>query len=330
MELTRKQIEEGSAYAKYNLGRMYWDTGVAKDRTEAVKWFRLAAEENVLKAQIDLATAYLRGEGVAKDSVEALNWYRKAAEQGDMYAQKDIGLLYQRGEGVAQDFVEAAKWFRRSADQGYDWAQCFLGNAYLRGEGVAKNAAEALAWYRKAAAQGHALSQSWLGWMYYNGEGVQRDFGQAAQWYRKAAEGGDLTAQQMLGVMYANGLGVPKSDTEAAKWYGKPIEQLQEATANGDPEALNNVAWFLATVDSAAIRNGRKAVEAAEKAVAATGRTNGRHLDTLAAAYAETGDFEKAVKTQKEAQPLMRGQDQEGGAERLKLYEAKTPYRQRE
>ena len=65
--------------------------------------------------------------------------------------------------------------------------------------------------------------------------------------------------------------------------------------------AANSLAWHLATCELPAARDGRAAVEIAEAAVAATDRQEANYLDTLAAAYAEIGRFDQAVKTQAEA-----------------------------
>ncbi len=52
------------------------------------------------------------------------------------------------------------------------------------------------------------------------------------------------------------------------------------------------------------------------------------YLDTLAAAYAEAGQFAKAVAAQKEAMALLQNQkSKDDFASHLKLYEANTPYR---
>jgi Flp pilus assembly protein TadD len=66
----------------------------------------------------------------------------------------------------------------------------------------------------------------------------------------------------------------------------------------------------------------------AEKAVAATNRKTPADLDTLAAAYAEAGQFEKAVSAEQEAMALQptEAEKKEYGT-RLKLFEAHVPYR---
>lgn len=61
------------------------------------------------------------------------------------------------------------------------------------------------------------------------------------------------------------------------------------------PEALNNLAWLLATAEDPALRNGAQAVQLAERACARTGFKDARYLGTLAAAYAEAGRFDDAI-----------------------------------
>ncbi len=60
-------------------------------------------------------------------------------------------------------------------------------------------------------------------------------------------------------------------------------------------EALNNLAYLLASARDGRLRNGAKAVEFARKAIQLSGGRNPVTIDTLAAAYAEEGMFAKAV-----------------------------------
>ena len=48
---------------------------------------------------------------------QALVWYRRAAEQGDIGAQVALGLAYAQGIGVVQDYIEADKWFNIAASR---------------------------------------------------------------------------------------------------------------------------------------------------------------------------------------------------------------------
>ena len=97
----------------------------------------------------------------------------------------------------------------------------------------------------------------------------------------------------------------------------------------GIDEALNGLARLLATCPVPEVRDGRQAVECAGKAVGATKRKDPSFLDTLAAAYAEAGDFREAVSAQKEALDLVRDAKTRRDYEsRLKLYESSQPYRE--
>jgi S1-C subfamily serine protease len=55
---------------------------------------------------------------VEQDFTEAVKWYRKAAEQNCAYVQGNLGACYGVGEGVAKDYVEAYKWRLLAAAQG--------------------------------------------------------------------------------------------------------------------------------------------------------------------------------------------------------------------
>ena len=91
---------------------------------------------------------------------------------------------------------------------------------------------------------------------------------------------------------------------------------------------MNALVWTLATSVNSAIRDGSNAVVFAEKAVAATSRKIPASLDTLAAAYAEAGQFEKAIATQQEAIALLQTEAEKADYKtRLKVFEAHMPYR---
>jgi cytochrome c-type biogenesis protein CcmH/NrfG len=66
-------------------------------------------------------------------------------------------------------------------------------------------------------------------------------------------------------------------------------------------EALNNLAWILATDSNAELRDGAEAVRLAERACELASGRQTVFIGTLAAAYAESGQFEKAVTTAQRA-----------------------------
>lgn len=128
--------------------------GVPQDYTEAIKWFRLAANQGKASGQLDLGDMYREGHGVPQDYVEAGKWYRLAAVQGESKAQNALGVMYRDGQGVQQDYSEAVKWYRLAAEQGNAAAQVSLGAMYANGQGVAKDYVLAYLWFTLSATQG--------------------------------------------------------------------------------------------------------------------------------------------------------------------------------
>jgi len=98
---------------------------------------------------------YANGEGVPEDDTEAVKWYRKAADQGYVRGQYNLGNMYAIGTGVPEDDKEAVKWFRKAAEQGDAQAQYNLGVMYYEGDGVIENYIQAYAWGNIAQAKGH-------------------------------------------------------------------------------------------------------------------------------------------------------------------------------
>jgi Flp pilus assembly protein TadD len=112
--------------------------------------------------------------------------------------------------------------------------------------------------------------------------------------------------------------------------YRQSMVDMAEATKL-DPEnafLLNNFAWILATAPDDNARDGKKAVQVALKACQLTKYQNAADVDTLAAAYAETGDFDNAVKweTKYLTSLSLTPSDANDGQTRLALYQAHKPY----
>jgi TPR repeat protein len=70
-------------------------------------------------AQSNLGFCYENGTGVVQNPAEAVRWYRLAADQGDAGAQYNLGVSYHNGGGVVRNSAEAVRWFRLAADQGF-------------------------------------------------------------------------------------------------------------------------------------------------------------------------------------------------------------------
>jgi tetratricopeptide (TPR) repeat protein len=114
------------------------------------------------------------------------------------------------------------------------------------------------------------------------------------------------------------------------------LDQYQAASALQPdwPDRLNAFAWGVLTGKDAGPRRGAEALEAAKQACQAARFRNALFLNTLAAAYAETGRFEEALQTARKALELALASGQGPLAEqvrrRIQVYERRQTLREAE
>jgi len=131
----------------------------------------------------------------------------------------------------------------------------------------------------------------------------------------------DPAAAQLL----ATALWKDGAATEAVRVLRDAVQR----TPN-DERLLKALAWMLATAPDAELRNGAEAVQLAERALQVAGRPSTSLLNTLAAALAEAGQFDRAVEvcTQAIAGARAAGQTETVTEleARLRLYQQRQPY----
>jgi tetratricopeptide (TPR) repeat protein len=93
-------------------------------------------------------------------------------------------------------------------------------------------------------------------------------------------------------------------------------------------DAYNNRSRLLSTTPDDRIRDGKQAVEDATTACKLTDWKDPVLFDTLAAAYAEAGNFPKAVEWQTKAVEMAPAKARDECRSRLELYRSKKPYRE--
>jgi tetratricopeptide (TPR) repeat protein len=111
--------------------------------------------------------------------------------------------------------------------------------------------------------------------------------------------------------------------TEAIADYEKAFKELSK-----DSGLLNNLAWVLATSPDEKLRDGPRAIKLATEACQLTAYNQAHILSTLAAAYAETGDFENARKWSAKAVELGGKEHLEQMKKELESYRDNKPWRE--
>lgn len=157
-----------------------------------------AAEAGNADAQVELGRIYdykFKEYNIEQNETEALKWYKKAAEQGNPAGMENLAISYEYGGKVPKDYSEALKWRLKAAEKGYVSAQYNLGEIYynpivdtfVNYSGIIKqDYTKAFEWFKKAATT-DAQAQYRLGYMYEYGLGVDQDYSEAMKWYKKAS-----------------------------------------------------------------------------------------------------------------------------------------------
>jgi len=191
------------------------DPDTAENLTEALFYLRLAARQGSSIGQFNLATMLMLGEGTAKDPVQAIHWYRQSANQGHAEAQQCLAQCLRCGAGTEQDLPEALKWFQAAAEQGLAEAQWNAGEMLFLGMGVTKNTCQALRHFIASARQGFSKAQRFVGSLFLSDIGVRQNPTVAIDWLERAARQGDSQAQYQLAQVYLNGKFISKDLSRA-------------------------------------------------------------------------------------------------------------------
>ena len=112
-----RAAEQGNVNAQLCLGAMYYE-GIlfAQDFDEAFKWLIKASKQQDLEAQWQFILGHIF---YFKKSAEAVDWFRRAAEQGDVKAQLCLGAINYEGKFMLRDFDEAFKWLSKATVYGH-------------------------------------------------------------------------------------------------------------------------------------------------------------------------------------------------------------------
>jgi len=199
-------------------------TASGDDRDTA---FRLCTDEaqkgNVVSQRL-LAGLYDKSQVPGHDT-EAVTWYRRAADAGDLPSMLRLGQLLHAGKGVPPNALDATTWIKKAAEADYMPAWSALAERYETGLGVRRSDKEAFFWWRRLAERDDVAAQAKVGDMYNRGKGIDKDEAAAVTWFRRAADRGNRDGQYGLGMALLRGRGIARADTLAYAWLKKAADQ---------------------------------------------------------------------------------------------------------
>jgi tetratricopeptide (TPR) repeat protein len=280
------RLDPNHAEAHSNLGLVLMHTG---DQEEAIAHLQqaLRLQPGNVKARTNLGTALAR----RGERAEAARALEQAAQLGptDADAQFNWGVFLveeRRMDEARQAFEAAVRADPESAD-----AHANLGLLMTRT-------------YESEAARGHFETALLLD------PTLTMPHGQLALM--------DLQAGSVTSAITHFESSVSSGDAELRSWFARRLidaglirearDQFEAALAetNAAPLAANDLAWLLATSGDPSLRDGKRAVELAQQACEQAQGKSAGSLDTLAAAFAEAGDFVQAVATARRALSIAR------------------------
>ena len=312
-------------------------------------WYEQGVADQEGYSARGLARLLALGLGGPRDAEAALLLMESAARDWEEFSEADaaatsaqFSVIWAEGWGVTPNAGEASWWASQGARLGHVGSALRLAGAFAIGSGTVRNldrARQLVTVYREFTPLFEIAFYRNVGQRLTEGTDpdIEADPEAGRAWFRRAfelckalVEEGNPEARVALAGMYFHGEGAPKNAARAAQLYAQELE-------SSPVKAGNMLAWIRATHPDPALRDGDAALRLAEQVVALAPDPD--FLDTLAAAHAELGDFDSAIRVQREAlallvrqaDPGLGGRDiserRERLAERLDAYLDGRPWR---
>ena len=224
-------IQLGNPYGYYFLANcMEAGLGVEMDVKLARRYYRIAACQNIVDAQITLGIFYYFGfqdkEGKVKTNFKkAYQFFQQAANQQSPRGKYYLAICYFWGHGVNKNRKEAFRLFHYAAKNGDKQAQSNIGESFEFGYAVKKNKKEAIYWYKLAAKQNDSNAIYRLGICNESGKGVKRNMKEALVQFELAASLGNSNAQNKMGTYFVHGVGVTQDLVKAFHYFKLASDQ---------------------------------------------------------------------------------------------------------
>ena len=210
----------------------------------------IAACRQAREAHPDLShyTALLaRALAAAGRRSEALTYYREAAANGNLRAQVSLGLILETGDGVPRDPKAGIALYEAAAAAGSADGAINLAVALMQGSGIAKDPKRAVALLKQASEAGSAIATYNLGVLAQDGTILERD--RALTYFEKATELGDPRGFVPAAILLDEGRGVRKDPNAAAEMLlrgiaadtGDAMNQIVNRATSWSPETIRAI-----------------------------------------------------------------------------------------
>ncbi|ASQ46692.1 tetratricopeptide repeat protein [Legionella clemsonensis] len=223
----------GESAAQFELGQLYhYGVIVAKNIPQAITYYKLAAQQQDVRAEYNLGIIYLGGLTDPVDYQQGINWLMDAAFKGNVNAQYLLAHIYEKGFKDADGHIvvqpnpqQATSMYYLASSNHYGPAQYRLAEYLVKQKQgglsvAAKNNRTKLIkrLYEGAVKEGVAEANLPLAFYYAMDEDSKKQR-RALEIAKKEAKAGNRYAALLLGIMFERGVAVPTNDVESLYWY---------------------------------------------------------------------------------------------------------------
>lgn len=214
-----KAFRGGMYFAANNLNQYYTkgDEDIIMPRPEKARdLWKMGAEHGYPLHQAIYADELEK----AGQRTDALYWYKQAAEGGHPGSASDAGRYYYEGIGVEKDEAYAVRCFEKDIPFGVVRAHDMLGRAYFQGKGVTQDYAKAYYYLYYGYNHGSKWGVFFLAKCFFYGYGTNQDYALARQLLDEVYWD-NWEADYLRGMIYANGLGVTEDIPKGVAYLQK-------------------------------------------------------------------------------------------------------------
>src|SRR5690606_20294846 len=261
---------QGHANSQYQLAQYYLADSAAQDLVQGIHYLFLAARQDHLAANQQIADDYAHGQILLQDLTQSLQFIKRCISLGD---QKG---LYDYYAGVLQGRIDTDQRQRvfqhllqQSKEHADAQAKTLIGLAYFHGWYVDKNETMAFRYWSEAANCQHAPALCMIAALYFEQHLMANEPQKAFELYQAADQlsPGYSYAQMGVALCYLNGIGTAKDTAKATQMIQSAAQQYWQIEAQSEADLIYIVGRFYSLVEYP-LPTRNKAVQYLNQAVA--------------------------------------------------------------
>ncbi|EKE24568.1 MAG: hypothetical protein ACD_6C00088G0004 [uncultured bacterium] len=238
---------QGHANSQYQLAQYYLADSAAQDLVQGIHYLFLAAQQDHLAANQQIADDYGHGQILPQDLMQSLQFIKRCISLGD---QKG---LYDYYAGVLQGRIDTDQRQRvfqhllqQSKEHADAQAKTLIGLAYFHGWYVDKNETMAFRYWSEAANSQHAPALCMIAALYFEQHLVANEPQKAFELYQAAYQlsPDDVSAQMGLALCYLNGVGTVKDIAKATQMIQSAAQHYWQIVAQSEADLIYIVGRF--------------------------------------------------------------------------------------